>query len=384
MRLTVVSLILLSLAAAAAAAEPAGTRLRLATFNVEELSRAKLDQLDPQGHGAHAQLRKAAEIVQRVRPDVLLVNEIDFDEARANARLFLERYLRVGQGGQAGIDFPYVFFEAVNTGVPSGRDLDHDGKSDSPGDAYGFGRYPGQYGMALYSRFPIDADAARTFRLLLWRDQPGHHMPDGQNGRPAWYSAEDARVLRLSSKSHWDVPLRVGATTLHVLAAHPTPPIFDGPEDRNGRRTFDEVRLLADLIAGGPGSDYVIDDQGRRGVLPKGALFVVLGDMNAEPAKDEGRYGQPAIAQILKLPRVQDPQPSSPGAAEGRTPGAPEYPERRTCEFGRIDYVLPSVGLKVAGAGVFWPAPSDPLHALVAPPDPASDHRLVWTDVELP
>lgn len=384
-RITLVALLLAPLAAAGAGSvAQKGTRVRFATFNVEELSRAKLERLDPRGHGAHPQLRKAAEIVQRVRPDVLLVNEIDFDEARLNARLFLERYLGVGQGGQAGLDYPYVFFEAVNTGLPTGRDLDHDGRSDSPGDAYGFGHYPGQYGMALYSRFPIDAGAARTFRLLKWRDQPGHHMPDGHGGRPAWYAPDDAAVLRLSSKSHWDVPLRVGAATLHVLAAHPTPPIFDGPEDRNGRRTFDEVRLLADLIAGGPGSGYLVDDQGRRGALPEDALFVVMGDLNAEPVKDEGHYGQPAIAQILKLPRVQDPQPSSAGAAAGRAAGPPEYPERRTCEFGRIDYVLPSAGLKIVDVGVFWPAPGDALHALVAEPDPASDHRLVWTDVELP
>ncbi len=370
-------------AGAQASAPAAATRVRFASFNIEELSRVKLDQVDDAGRGAHPQLKKAAEIVQRLRPDVLLLNEIDFDEPRRNARLFVERYLRHGQGGQPGLDFEHVYFEPVNTGVPTGRDLDRDGKSDSPGDAYGFGRYPGQYGMALLSRFPIDAAAARTFRLLKWRDQPGNLIPDGREGRPAWYSPDDVALLRLSSKSHWDVPLRIGAATVHVLAAHPTPPIFDGPEDRHGRRMFDEVRLLRDLIAGGPGSEYVVDDQGRKGSLPPDALFVVMGDLNAEPAKDAGSYGRPAIAQLLDLPRVQDPRPQSEGAASGRTPGPPEYPERRTCEFGRIDYVLPSTGLAVAGAGVFWPAPSDPLHALVAPPDRSSDHRLVWVDVEV-
>ncbi len=357
--------------------------VRFATYNVEELSRVKLDQVDAQGRGTHAQLRKAAEIVQRARPDVLLINEIDFDEPRANARLFLERYLRQGQGGQAGLDFAHVYFEAVNTGVPTGRDLDRDGQTDSPGDAYGFGRYPGQYGMALYSRFALDAQAARTFRLLKWSAVPSHLMPDGRDGRPAWYSAEDTALLRLSSKSHWDVPLRVGRATVHVLAAHPTPPIFDGPEDRNGRRTFDEVRLLRDLIAGGPESAYLVDDQGRRGALPADALFVVLGDLNAEPVKDEGRYGRPAIAQLLELPRVQDARPQSDGGWAGKTTGAPDYLERRTCEFGRIDYVLPSTGLTIVGSGVFWPAPGDPLAALVSGPERASDHRLVWVDVRL-
>jgi endonuclease/exonuclease/phosphatase family metal-dependent hydrolase len=372
--------LLLPAPALVSAGEP---RVRFATFNVEELSRAKLDQVDSRGHGANLQLRKAAEIVQRVRPDVLLVNEIDFDERRLNARLFVERYLRVPQGGQAPLDYPHVFFEPVNTGVPTGRDLDRDGRADGPEDAYGFGRYPGQYGMALLSTFPIDTPQARTFRLLRWQQQPAHHMPDGEGGRPAFYPPDVAALLRLSSKSHWVVPLLAGGKTILALSAHPTPPIFDGPEDRNGRRTFDEVRLLRDLIAGGPDSAYLVDDQGRRGAILPGLPFVVMGDLNAEPTKDEGAYGQPAIAQVLTLPRVQDPRPASAGAVEGSKAGAPSFVERRTCEFGRIDYVLPSIDLRVVGSGVFWPASTDPLRPLVGPPDGASDHRLVWVDVEL-
>ena len=72
-------------------------------------------------------------------------------------RLLQERYLGVSQGGQEPLRYPYVFFEPVNTGVPSGMDLDADGASDGPGDAWGFGAYPGQYGMALLSVHPIDA-----------------------------------------------------------------------------------------------------------------------------------------------------------------------------------------------------------------------------------
>ncbi len=373
-----------ALAAAGTLAEARPPKpIRFATYNVEELSRVKLDDVDARGRGRNAQLLKAAEIVQRARPDVLLINEIDFDEPRANARLFLERYLRHGQGGQAGLDFEHVYFEPVNTGLPTGRDLDHDGRTDSPEDAYGFGRYPGQYGMALYSRFPLDRRAARTFRLLEWRALPGHLMPDGRDGRPAWYSADDAALLRLSSKSHWDVPLRVGRARIHVLAAHPTPPIFDGPEDRNGRRAFDELRLLRDLIAGGPETAYLVDDQGRRGALAPDALFVVMGDLNAEPYKDEGRYGRTAISQLLDLPRVQDARPRSEGGSAGASTGAPLYLEQRTCAFGRIDYVLPSTGLRILGSGVFWPPPHDPLAALVTEPDRASDHRLVFVDVQI-
>ena len=57
---------------------------------------------------------------------------------------------------------------------------------------------------------------------------------------------------------------RSGSTTLHVLASHPTPPTFDGPEDRNGRRNHDEIRFWADYISPGQ-SGYIVDDEGRSG-----------------------------------------------------------------------------------------------------------------------
>lgn len=358
--------------------------VRFAQFNIWELSRAKLDETDALGRGASRQLRRAAEILQRVRPEVLLINEIDVDAERANVRLLQERYLGVAQSGQQPLSYPHVYFEEVNTGEPSGLDLDGDGASDGPGDAWGFGSYPGQYGMALLSAFPIERERARSFRLLRWARLPGHLIPDGRGGRPAFYTPEQAEQLRLSSKSHWDVPIRIGDVVVHVLAAHPTPPVFDGPEDRNGRRNFDEIRLLADYIRGGDAATWIVDDAGVAGGLQAAAPFVVMGDMNADPQRSEAPYGVPAIRQFLDLPRVVDPEPAGAGAAGQEAPGPPGFPERRTTGFGRVDYVLPSRELKVRDAGVFWPAHGDPLRALVDEPEPASDHQLVWVDLLLP
>ncbi len=357
--------------------------LRVAAFNVKELGRDKLDRSDAEGRGEDPQLRSAAEIVQRLRPDILLINEIDFDDERANARLFVDRYLGVSQGGQEPIDYPYIFFEPSNTGVPIGHDLNNDGDTDDPEDCYGFGKYPGQYAMALLSRFPIDAAGARTFRHLLWRDMPGHLMPDGEDGKPAWYDADEAAVLRLSSKSHWDVPVDIDGMTLHVLASHPTPGVFDGDEDRNGRRNFDEIRLWVDYLAGGEASSYLVDDSGGAGGLADDARFVVLGDLNADPVNDPAPYGVTAIGQLLDHSRVQDPEPTGAGGLHEERDYAGRK-ETRTAYFGRIDYVLPDAGFEVAGSGVFWPAPDDPLRRLVDGAEGASDHHLVWVDLILP
>ena len=369
---------LMLLAAPALAESP--TKVRFATYNIQELTRPKLDEVDAAGHGTNPQLRKAAAVLQHLRPDVLLVNEIDFDDDRKNAPLFLDRYLKVGA---KPLDYGHIYFEPVNTGVPSGKDLNNNGMLGDPEDAFGFGKYPGQYGMAVFSRFPIDARAARTFQKLLWKDVPNHLMPDGQGGRPAFYRPDQVAVFRLSSKSHWDVPVRLGETTVHLLCSHPTPPVFDGAEDRNGRRNHDELRLWADYLTGGKAAEYIRDDAGKAGGLPAGAAFVVLGDLNAEPVRGDLVEGKRPIELILKHPRVSDPRPKSDGAVADEGPDLPDYKPFRTHGFGRLDYLLPAKGLKVLEGGVLWPKAGDPLRALIDPPDPASDHRAVWVDIEI-
>jgi endonuclease/exonuclease/phosphatase family metal-dependent hydrolase len=365
--------------------EPArpGT-VRVATFNIFELSCDKIDAVDATGaQGSHPQLRNAAEILRRVQPDVVLINEIDYSAERDCARSFADRYLANMRDGLAPLNLPYLAYLPVNTGVPSGFDFTHDGDAADPGDAFGFGNYPGQYGMALFSRYPFDGTAVRTFQRFLWQDMPGHLMPDGNAGRPAFYSRDEVDVFRLSSKSHWDVPLRIDDRVIHVLASHPTPPVFDGPEDSNGRRNFDEIRLWADYINGGAAADYIVDDQGRRGGLASGSSFVVLGDLNAH-TRDPTINGRTAISQLLGHPAIHDPNP----LAEGDWP-SPERspyldnPRAKTSSIGRLDYVLPSRDLDVAGTGVWYPRSDDPLRALVTPPDAASDHALVWVDVRV-
>jgi hypothetical protein len=110
-------------------------------------------------------------------------------------------------------------------------------------DSYGFGWFPGQYGMVVLSRFPIHSEAVRTFQKLLWSEMPDARRPMDPETHKPWHSDESWNAMRLSSKSHGDVPIDVEGTDLHILASHPTPPAFDGPEDRNGCRNADEIRL---------------------------------------------------------------------------------------------------------------------------------------------
>ncbi|WP_157697150.1 endonuclease/exonuclease/phosphatase family protein [Brachybacterium avium] len=382
-------------ATAQAASQPSRPRgrfehLRIATFNAS-LNRAEEGQLlEDLRDGTDEQIRAVAEIIQINNPDVLLLNEFDFDESGEGVDLFREKYLEVGQNGKSPVRYPYAFTAPVNTGVPSGLDLNHDGRADGPDDAWGFGAFPGQYGMVILSRYPILTEQVRTFQNLRWADMPSNLLPT------EYYGPEIAGELRLSSKSHWDVPVRVGSSTLHVLASHPTPPSFDGPEKRNQRRNHDEIRLWADYLSPGQRSRWIKDDAGTRGGLGPSEQFVILGDLNSDPLDGDSWPG--AIEQLLSHPRVQDTEPGSDGAAEGsETQGGANLqhtgdPRLDTADFNddpapgnlRVDYVLPSRPLQVVFSAVYWPSTGEPGSELTGSyPFPASDHRLVRVDLQV-
>ncbi len=335
-------------------------------------------------------LRSLAEILQRLRPDVLLLNEFDH-QAEFDAAQWLHRnYLQESQNGQQPISFSWSFSATVNSGVDSGLDLDNNGQLGEPADAWGFGEFPGQYGMLVLSRFPLDADRARTFRHFLWKDMPGALRPVGENGA-AYYPEPTWQQLRLSSKSHWDLPLQIHGSTLHFLVSHPTPTVFDGPEDRNGRRNHDENRLWADYVRPGAAA-YLIDDSGQSGGLEPGAAFLIAGDLNADPL--DGNWAVDSTRQLLRHPQINAAcVPRSRGGSEAHKLQAGINLQHRgdpaadTSDFNdeyagnlRIDYLLPSKELTVVGCGVYWPVAGEPGHELVG----FSDHRLVWIDISFP
>jgi hypothetical protein len=379
--------------------------VRFATFNASLNRGAAGVALSDLSTPGNDQADAVAEIIQRIRPDILLINEFDYYPPTAEhpegplVEAFRENYLEVGHNGATPIDYPYTFVAESNTGIPSGFDLNNNGVVAGPDDAFGFGFFPGQFGMAVFSSFPIQTADIRTFQHFLWKDMPGARLPDDPNtAAPAdWYSPAELDVFRLSSKSHWDVPITIGRKTVHFLVSHPTPPVFDGPEDRNGTRNFDEIRFWADYITTGETSSYIYDDSGTFGGLKGGQLFVIAGDQNSDPLDGDSIPG--SIQQLLEHDLVNTSvTPSSAGAVEaaalqgGANLTHLSNPAFDTADFSdvapgnlRADYVLPRVNLKIMASGVFWPVQADPLSSLTGVfPFPSSDHRAVWIDVRVP
>lgn len=307
--------------------------------------------------GEDAQARAAIRVIAALDADILLLTGMDYD-----AGLQALAALQAGLAA-SGSPYPHAFALAPNTGVPTDMDVDGDGRRRGPRDAQGWGRFAGASGMAILSRLPVDAAGAVDHSARLWRDLPGTLSPDPPDGPLA-------AVQRLSTTGHWQVPVRLpDGRALTVLAWSATPPVFDGPEDRNGRRNHDEAAFWHLLI------------DGRLDRPPPAMPFVLMGDAQLDPADSNGLAG--AMRAILSHPAITDPLPrGTHGRSEAGQSGDPTL-DTVLYRFGglRVGYVLPSSDLAIAAAGVLWPDTGDPLWPDL---ETASRHRPVWVDVVIP
>ncbi|WP_421238102.1 endonuclease/exonuclease/phosphatase family protein [Aeromonas jandaei] len=366
------------------------------------------------------QIRNVAEIIQRTRPDVFLLNEFDNDgkgENTADLKAFNNNYLAHAQHSEVtAISYPVMQNFATNTGLMSGYDLNLDGKvNNGPDDAWGFGNYHGQYAFAVMSKYPIDTKQIRTFQNFKWKDMPGEKnpviddcnnpnakIPAGRQCGDAWYSDEVWQKYPLSSKNHADVPVRIktdkGEEVIHFLISHPTPPIFANAARHTVKHNRAEIAFWNDYVKG---LNYIADDKGTKGGLAKNAKFVIAGDLNADPQTGDGDLS--AIQDLLNNPLMN--QAITNGTQIPVSEGGPECvskgtdckrnlnrpnPERITnTSVLQLDHVIPSANLNAVKSGVYWPASFEAGYHLVydaklgIAKGVSSDHRMVWVDLKL-
>lgn len=326
--------------------------------------------------GNHVKARVIARTVQMNSPDVLVLTGVTYDESEQVAEQLRRLYLAAGQEGLEGLNYPHVFTAPTNSGKQSGADLDGDGMIGGAGDAIGYGDYPGQHGMIVFSKHPIAEDSVRTFQDFLWRDLPDGSMPQG-------YSELEESILRLQETSLWDVPIEVPGESdpVHVIA---TALASQERTETGAARAEDIRRVISDYVSGT--SWYLSDDEGQPGGLSAGSHAVVAGAPTLAAEDDADPSGP-----LLDSPRLQDPQPG-PRTEEPLTdrPGAPEQTHEHATRHvpgerdRRSSLVLPTTDLSVSDSGIFWPGPGEYGHAVVDPSSSFSlDDRLVWADLTL-
>lgn len=352
-RLAIVALLIV--AQPAIAQQP--NTLRIATYNAGLSRKGPGLLLRDILSGTDPQIAAVVATLADLNADVLVLTDVDFDHDLVALSALADGL------ANAGTTYPHRFAKRPNTGMTTGLDLDGDGRLGGPRDAQGFGYFSGQGGVAILSKQPVDEQGFRDFSDLLWQDFAGNLIGDS-------LSEAEKPILRLSTTVHWDLPIVLqGGQRLHLLIWHATPPVFDGPKDRNGRRNHDETAFwLALLNDGLP-------------MPPPEAPFVILGDANLDPVDGDGRNG--AINALLADPRIQDPAArGTHNRAEPDQKGDPAL-DTALYDFGglRVDFVLPSADLQIRAAGVVWPSDTAPNAGTLTR---ASRHRPVWVDIALP
>jgi len=314
-------------------------RIRFGHFNVRDLTVGKLLQPD------HPQVVSASAIISKVRPDVLSINEI---EARPEAPgLFLDNFLKRGNDP---LHYPYHYIGPTNSGVSTGL--------PEPFEQKGFGLFEGQYGIALFSRFPIIRGGVRNFEGFSWMDLPRGLSCLGDK------AIEIHESFPLFSTNLLNVPLRIDGRVVHSVLLHASIPVRGRlNKERNG----DQLNFLNEYISG----------RALPGVEPFQAVkpFVVMGDLNADPEKGEGIRS--AIQRLLENPALNRLVPSRPTFLEG---GGLEEPPLDPGGFSmKLDYILPSCHFVVLKHGVFWPGEAGWWNQVRL----ASDHFIVYADCSL-
>lgn len=317
--------------------------------------------------GEDDQITAFIAVLDETRPDVLVLTDLDWDlEGRALAALTSALRAR-------GLDYPYYFAAKPNSGVPTGLDMDGNQRLGEARDGLGYGRFSGDGGIGIISRYAVGIAEVRSFTDLRWRDLPGATLPLTERGTP--FPSEQVQAMQpLSSTAHWIVPIQPpDMPPIDLLVWSATPPVFDGPEDQNGLRGRDELFLWQKLL------------DGELGAVP--TRFVVAGNSNLDPFDGDGFRN--AMAGFLADPRLIDPRPQSAGGRAAADADQRGPPELDTADWDdgapgnlRVSYVLPSSNFTVTSAGVFWPAPDDPKAALLGDDGLAvGPHRLVWVDI---
>ena len=318
--------------------------LRIATYNVELQRDGPGLLLRDLARGKDPQIAAVLAVIAAADADVLAIQNFDYDLTGEALTLLAK-----------AADYPHSFALRPNTGMPTGLDMNGDGKLGGPADAQGYGRFSGQGGMAILSRYPIRTDDVQDLSNLFWKDIPDALLPVTADG--PFPSADALAVQRLSTTGHWIVPIDAPQGRFDLLTFHASPPVFDGPEDRNGRRNHDEIRLWQQVL------------DGKIGTAPT-HRFVIAGDANLDPKDSDGIRS--AIRNLLADARLQDVRPTG-AAGTDTVDWADPVPGNL-----RVDYVLPSTHWAVLDAGVMWPPADDPAAPTVVA---ASRHRLVWVDL---
>ncbi len=314
--------------------------IRIATFTVELDRKGPGLLLRDIESGKDKQIQAVIAEIVKAKPDIIVLQRFDWDMGRLAVQAFQNKLKNKGW------DLPHAFAPRPNSGAKLGSDLPKDGVQS-------FGRFPGNRGLVLLSRFPIQSDKIQNHSDVLWSQISNSQSPD---------TGSLAKNQKLPSVALVTVPILVHSTLVWVTTFHANAPLFDGGSGRNVKRNADEITFASQLVIKNPEPGIMV--------------------MNANLDPEDGKGSRNAIRSVLAQPRLIDTTPQSEGGVANADTNHNGNPAFDTVDWPdddpgnlRVSYILPTREFTVKDAGVQWVPGQSNL---------ASRHRLVWADISLP
>lgn len=317
--------------------------IRIVQFNIQELDSVKIqsEKLTSQ------QMQSVKFILNQLKPDILSVNEIQYDLPGVPN----EKFTSIGKN----IDFfaleifnnqlkNRIYFPA-NTGENALRNANGEYvrnpdilERNKYCDPVNFGMFPAQYSTAALTKFEVIS--VKQFNLIPWKEfNPSIDLSLylDERGQPL------SNNMPLFDKNFTDVTLLIQGHTVHLLLLHTVPAFgFGNPKTPNFARNRDQLLFLKWYLGhdtGLPVSNLTIER------LTHQDSFIALGDWNVDITDENesanvlqslGKLYHYAINQYIPTHRGQDLLQDD--------------------FVKQIDYILLSNDIDIKNSGVFTPS----------------------------
>lgn len=296
--------------------------IRFVHWNIKELDSSKLERQDQQ-------VVSAANIIRQLKPQLVSINEIQFDVEKANnATKQANEYEWQKQQNmdlllQSAFSDQYewnITFAPANTGMRSKPDENGKYLSRQPRtpddplwdlvDQANFGLFPGQYSTGFATTFPISARL--IVQDLTWMDwDPTIDLSSFDIGG---VKADEYELFDKNFNVSW---ITIEGKELAVITFHTVPAFdFGNPLSPNKERNEAQLSFLEWFLLGQCETDSpstIRSCKTKLRPLQAGTSFIAVGDFNV--ALDSDNPGAEVIKRILASELVHDRISEIPGKA---------------------------------------------------------------------
>lgn len=310
--------------------------IKVVHYNIKELDSTKI-----QNASTSTQLIAAKSILKKLTPDILSLNEIQFDmpavpnqqyQSRGQNLHFLNSFFETNMNH-------YSFFPA-NTGMNSRPNSQGEyilrptqEERELYADKVNFGMFPAQYSMGGLFQYQVVRET--NISNLKWKDfNPNINLSKftQSNGAPL---PED---MSLFDKNFVDTVININGKEVHIILLHTVPSFhFGNMKSPNYERNRDQLKFLQWYLKGS-------GEIGNIRPLPRNATFIAMGDWNVDP--DSENLGAQVINELKSEFKMWMNERVITYRGSSFIPGG---------WTAQLDYILLSNDISILDSGVYGP-----------------------------